>query len=185
MTALPQGVLPGDYICVDIKIPFFKAPWTWIANWAIKKFTKSDYSHAFIVIDRVGTIVEAKPRGASYGNISEYSGMRMQTSTTVLTDEQRADIINAAKSFIGTPYGFMDIVYLGLYTQGVNWTWLLNKVRRLKNMICSELVAQSGDNAGVLAWRCGKPYAQEVTPGNLDELAQHEPITHRPGETQS
>lgn len=171
---------PGDYVCVDIIIPFLHSPWGWFINTLIRKFTKSEYSHAFIVIDDHGTILEARPKGIGYGNISQYEGMPMQGSNTILTDEQRADIISAAKKYIGTPYGFMDILYIGLHTMGFTWTWLLNKVRRLKTMICSQYCSQAGDDAGVLSWRCGRKYAQEVTPADLDILAmQQRPGLHR------
>jgi uncharacterized protein YycO len=179
----------GDYVCIDLTYPLWKA-WDWIPNKAIKHFTHSQFSHAFVVVSDGGYIVEARPTGAQLGHIQKYidAGYKMQVSTTNLTDQQRDDIAKNAISFIGTPYNFADIAYLALYTNGLQWNWLLKKIVRIKSMICSQLVAESGVMAGVTSWQCGKSDPQLVTPADLDRLTAEQapyqylrqPLTGRP-----
>lgn len=162
---------PGDYICVDINS---HSPGAWLADHAIQWFTHSKFCHAFIYVDTDGTIIESTPRhGVHIANISEYEGMTMIGSSTNLTDHQRSDIVWSAYSYVGRDsYGFLDIAYLGLYTQGYNWKWLESQVLEEKNRtICSQLVAMCGQDAGVNDWLCEKAVPQLVTPADLAKLA--------------
>lgn len=165
---------PGDYVVVDITAKWYKQPWKWFINAAIRKSTQSEYSHAFILMDDSGRIIEARPKGAAENNIAEYMGLNMLPSSTKMTKEQREMVVYNASGFIGIPYGFLDILWLGMASRGINWGWLMNKVRNENRMICSQLVAQSGINSKVMSWLCGKPYPQEVTPGDLGRLAERQ-----------
>lgn len=162
---------PGDYICVDINS---HSPGAWLADHAIKWFTHSNFCHAFIYAGKDGTIVESTPReGVHECNISEYEGMTMIGSKTDLTDEQRTKIIENAYSYVGRDgYGFLDIGYLALYTNGVSWPWLEGEVLDEKSRtICSQLVAMCGLDIPDQPWLCGKPHPNLVTPADLANLA--------------
>lgn len=162
---------PGDYCCVDIPGKF---PFSWFTGFAIRHFTHSDFDHVFVITSEDGEIVEARPSGAQISNISEYDGLELQFSTTDLTDEQRANIVEHAYSYVGTPYGFLDIAYLGLYLNHIQPEWLFNKVVSEHRMICSQLVATAGVKSGVKSWLCGKSHEQLVTPADLGNLAKRQ-----------
>ena len=163
---------PGDYVCVDITAH----SWNQIAaDEAIRYFTRSRVCHSFLITSEDGEIIQATPsKGVDYGHISEYDGMPKTFSTTYLTDAQRKGIVNSAKYYVGRDsYGFLDIVYLGLYLKGYNWNWLESEVLEEKNRtICSQLVAMCGQDNGINSWLCGKQYPILVAPADLDNLAK-------------
>lgn len=157
----PTPALPhkGDYVVVDR--PGF-------TGWIIRLFTRSAYSHAVLMIDSNGEMVQAEADGARVGHLQhDYGTEPLLYSTTPLTPAQRKIIADAARKCVGVPYGFLDLAYLGLACLGVKWGWLLDRVMREDRMICSQLVAWCGQQAGVTEWLCGKPSAQLVTPGDL------------------
>lgn len=162
----------GDYVCVSVTGTGFTNK---ICDDAIHWFTKSPYAHAFIVTDAAkGEIVEATPhKGVGYANIDKYMPYKMVFSTTVLSDIQREKVIECAKAQVGNySYGFLDIVYLGMYTQGHTWNWLESEViEQKKSTICSQSVAICGNFAGVKEWLCGQPHPNLVWPGMLADLA--------------
>lgn len=164
-----MNYVPGDYCCVyERKDKSFAGK---IINAEIRAFTKSNFSHCFIIVDENGGIVEAEPFGARLANISEYDGDQLVFSNTPLTLQQRDIIVDSAMGYVGTPYNFLDIAYLGLALKGIQWNWMLSEVLESKHMICSQLVAQCGYNAGVHQWLCGQVHPQLVTPGMLARLA--------------
>src|SRR5487761_1289719 len=132
----------GDYACVSIpwlhkrilgrsvRVPNFM-------GYLIRLFTWSRYDHAFIYLG-TDMILEAQPEGARVSKLSEYNGDSLLWSTTTLTNSQRSDITEKATSLRGTPYGFLDIVYLGLATLGFRFGWLLRRVERQDRLICSQ-----------------------------------------------
>jgi len=160
---------PGDYCCVDERKD--KSFFGGFIDKEIRIFTGSVYSHCFIVVSEDGDIVEAEPFGARLANLSEYAGEHLLFSNTNLSQGQRQKIVESARSYIGVPYNFLDIAYLGLALKGIKWSWMLSEVEEQKRMICSQLVAQCGWNATVPEWLCGQPHPQLVTPGMLASLA--------------
>lgn len=164
---------PGCYGVVDIS--------SWF-GWCIRKLTRSRYDHAFIYL---GTserlILEARPTGSAIGMLDEYKGLPMQFSEPApgYTDADGADPFKTEQKWLGIPYGFDDIAYLGLaYSLGWHSDWLLDKVKREDRMICSQLVADWGA-AHSANWSCGQPSPQLVTPGLLDSRLA--PETPKPG----
>lgn len=150
--------LTGGYGVVDISGLF---------GFAIRHFTHSQYDHAFIVLDAKNQLIlEAQPSGAKVSSLYKYRGLAMEFSTDSIS-AGTADLMKVARdSYVGVPYGFPDIAYLGLELQGIKPRWLLDRVLSEKRMICSQLVAQFGQAFGT-NWRCGQEYAQLVTPGML------------------
>lgn len=151
--------LTGGYGVVDIPGWF---------GWNIRLFTRSPFSHAFIVLDAVnGIILEARPEGARLSNLSEYAGLRTEFSADRV-DASVADLHRMAAAYVGIGYGYLDIVLLGLVLT-LRWKprWLLTRVLDQHRMICSQLVAQFGAANGQPGWMCGQPDPQLVTPGML------------------
>jgi hypothetical protein len=150
--------LTGGYACVDTS-----------GQWglAVRFFTRSIYDHCFIIINaELGVILEADPGGARLSVLDRYKGCKIACSTDVIPAASPRSLILAAKKFVGIPYGFLDIAYLGLELNGIKPKWLLHEVLRTDQMICSQLVAQFGADSGV-DWRCGQADPQFVTPGML------------------
>lgn len=161
----------GNYACVKTPFVYKKLFGLRVAlpnlfGWAVRIFTVSPYDHAFIYIGE-GKIVEAQPRGAKISNLSKYDGCEMVWSNDDLTDSQRIIISSKAKSLVGTPYGFLDLVYLGLATLNIRFKWILDRVERENRLICSQLVAVCGKTAKEDLWQCGEPNACLVRPVDL------------------
>jgi uncharacterized protein YycO len=162
----------GDYVCVTITGTGFSNT---VCDAAIHWFTKSPYAHAFMVTDVTkGEIVEATPHaGVGYSNIEKYLPYKMVFSSTELSDIQRDKTVECAKAQVGRySYGFKDILYLGMYTQGIRWNWLEGEVlEEDKQTICSQSVAMCGVYADVNSWLCGQVHPNLVWPGSLATLA--------------
>lgn len=132
----------------------------------IRLVTRSWATHAFIVIDSDGTIIESWASvGVRIGHISQYAGMRIAYSTDEMTDEQRAAVIAFAKSLIGTPYDFVSFACFGLAFLGIPTAWIVSHNPMRNAMICSRLVVAAGKRAG-LDWAGGIMEAL-VTPAHL------------------
>lgn len=157
--------ITGGYGCVDTGTGFFSA--------AIKTLTHSPVSHAFIVLNsETGDILEAEPNGTRKGNwMEEYSHREIAFSKdTVLSKKvSLSQMLAFADSLVGMPYGFTDILFLGMeLTIGLEHTpnWLFKQVIDEHTMICSQEVAHFGAHFGV-NWNCGQKFDQLVTPGML------------------
>ena len=156
-------LVPGSYVCVDIG---------GFVGKCIKTLTRSDADHAFVILDTDGTIFESQPNkihghsGAHINNISEYAGMDMWQSDDHIPLPP-AELRLAADQYLGTRYGFLDILLLGVQTT-LHWTpWPLSKLVQDENrMICSQLVSHFGGQNGI-DWTCGVTCDQYVTPGML------------------
>ena len=139
----------------------------------IQIFTRSRYNHAFVILDaEKGTILEAQPSGSRINNISEYAGCPMVFSPDVVLGGNLDALAIAGEGFTGIPYGFLDILYIGLATLGFRWKWLLNRVIHSPDEICSQLVAQFGVAYGAKSWQCGQADPQLVTPAMLAKRAE-------------
>lgn len=163
--------VPGDYACVSTRASDWKGK---LANQAIKSFTHSQFTHSFLITRSDGTIVQSTPsKGVHEAHIRDYEGVPIIFSNTALTSAQRQGIVASAYSYVGKDgYGFLDIGYIALYVQGVNWTWLEHEVEEeTHRTICSQLVAMCGRSNGVTSWLCGKPIPQLVFPADLANLA--------------
>ncbi len=161
----------GDYGCVSILFLHKKVFGVSIlvpnvVGYLIRLATWSRYDHSFVYVGK-GLIIESQAKGAALARLSKYTGDVIIWGADELTNDQRKGIVTKALSLKGVPYGFLDILYLGLATIGFKFKWLLRKVEREDRLICSQLVALSGESAGVDAWLCGKSNACLVTPANL------------------
>lgn len=136
----------------------------WIGLGQLLNGDASRYTHAFIVLDD-GTLIEAEPGGAAIKPLSEYDGEDVLYSKFALSDEQRATIVDTARSLKGTPYSFLDYVFLLLYRLRIRVPWITKRVESNKHMICSQLVEYCYEQAGIDLVPNSKP--NYVTPGKL------------------
>lgn len=157
---------PGSYGVVHYRGPWRHNP---VAA-AIRFFTNSQYSHAFIVCGQ-GKIVEAHAAGAAVDSLEKYRKEDVLFSTVPLTDRQRVDIVAAANTLVGTKYNFLDIAALALSHSGYRWGWLEHRIERTDRMICSQLVDQAYLLAGVHLFDDGR-LPQNVTPADLAGLVE-------------
>jgi len=127
----------------------------------------SRYTHAGVVLDD-GTVVEAEPGGARITPLSEIErdDEPVAFSRFPLTDDQRAAIVKAARGYEGTPYSFLDYLSIALETLHLGFGWTKKRVQSSGHMICSQLVDQSYQDAGIHLFEDGR-FPGDVTPGDL------------------
>lgn len=133
----------------------------------IRIVTRSHYNHAFIYVGD-GQIVEAQPGGARLVQNS-YDAAHVRYSTVTLSPGERVFIVNNAKRLVGVPYGWLDIVSVGLLQFHIRPFFLRERVRTSKNLICSQLVDFTFLLSGVHLLNDGR-LPMDVTPGDLDHL---------------
>jgi hypothetical protein len=139
------------------------------AGWpaaVIRWFTRSWANHAGIVLSPHGQTIEAKREGATYGNLSVYSGDRMEVGSPPLTNRQRMDVAITAMRFYGRPYGWLDILSLGLLRWHIDVPWVRRRVARTDRLICSQLVDLAYRGAGIALFDDNRP-PEDVTPADL------------------
>jgi uncharacterized protein YycO len=153
---------PGDYFLAQIK--GFGGFLIRVAQ--LLTGDASRYTHAGVVLDD-GTVVQAEPGGATVVPLAEILDKPpVAYSRLELTDQERAAIVKAARSYAGVPYSFLDYLYLALTTLGVTWDWVTERVQNDGHMICSQLVDQAYQDAGVHLFEDGR-FPGDVTPGDL------------------
>jgi uncharacterized protein YycO len=159
---------PGRFVCVQTG--------GWLA-WLIRKATKSEYNHAFLVTGP-GEIIEARPEGVMRGALSGYAGMpAVANNAEPMTQAQRITAVAKAETLVGTPYNFPDLASLGLESLGWHWKWLIRLCGADRLLICSQLVCDAGLAASPpMPWLCGKSGPAEVTPADLAKLPGVVPV---------
>lgn len=127
------------------------------------------WDHAFVYVGD-GQIVEAEPGGARLAGVDEYAGRPVAWSTgrVELTDDQRAVVVAAARSFVGVPYSAADYLALALWHFRLRIPWAKRVMNSRSSMICSQLVAASLDAAGLNLFPGREP--GDITPADLAAL---------------
>lgn len=130
----------------------------------------ADYEHAFVYIGD-GLVVEAEPGGARRGSLGYYAHAPMLWSTgrIALTDGQRATVVAAALGYVGVPYSFVDYLSIMALRFRLPVPWLHRYVANSGHMICSQLVDQCYQDAGIRLFPDGR-WPGDVTPGDLYRL---------------
>jgi len=137
-----------------------------LVPWLIRTVTNSWADHVFVSAGD-GQIVEAEPGGVRIADVSEYAGCRIEYNTSeAMTDLQRAAVAEFAESKRGEPYAWTADTIDGLRCLGLRWRVLARFERARRSVMCSELAAQAGQQAG-LDWLCGQDDARQVTPAML------------------
>jgi uncharacterized protein YycO len=127
--------------------------------------TTSRWNHAIVYVGD-GRAVSADPTGVKLVNIADYKDIAWNRHEQ-LTDEQREHIAKNALSFVGRPYDFFTIALLALRILGLKLNLpLFTYLAKKDGFICSELVAEAYDKAGVAL--LNKP-DYLIVPGDLAE----------------
>lgn len=154
---------PGSYAVVDIRPGF--------VDGVIRAVTRSPWSHAFYIADG-GRIFEAEGSGFREAHLDDYEGLDLLVSHDQVPDVAAATA--KAESLVKTPYGWRDILVIGLISNGVKLPWLVRWASDERSLICSQAVSVIGLAGGTDAWLCGKKASGLVTPANLGHRIEAE-----------
>lgn len=164
---MPGAPLPGDFgLCrIDGGVGFLIRLGQWLNGGGF-----ADLEHAFLYIGD-GRIIEAQPGGAVEADLAEYADRPIVWSTgrIPLTDEQRPAIVAAARSYLGVPYGFADYLALAARRFHIPVPGLRRWIAGSHSVICSQLVDQAYQDAGVHLFIDGRAPG-DVTPADLYKL---------------
>lgn len=153
----------------------------------IKLITRSPVSHAGIYVGD-GQIIEARPSGAGYADVAQYLTEATTWSHGKFLPnapddvEVRDRIVKFAKEVIGTRYGFLDLIVIGLAQTSLGrkvnpalayskQPWWVRRMSRMDRMICSQLVDECYNRAGVHLFNDGRLH-QFVSPGDLLDIIE-------------
>lgn len=164
----PPQLEPGRYCCIHTGT---------FSGWIIRRATRSDFDHV-ILIGPDGSTLEATPRlGVHVGSLSAYKGRKAAANTReLLTEAQCVNVLSAAAAYLGDGYGWQSVGYDALADLGWHWRFLLRLCRLVRRLDCSQYVAQSGADAGLMSWLCGETSAVAVNPGELARRPGVEPV---------
>lgn len=159
MTIVPQ---PGDFGLTQIHGGAGRA--IRIGQW-LNGDGYHDYEHAFVYLGD-GLLAEAEPGGARVMPLSEYDDCTVAWSTGhfALKPEEAGLICMAARSYVGTPYSFLDYGTIAAHRLRIWAPHLRAYVASTGHMICSQLVARCYYDAGRELFR---GWTGDVTPGDL------------------
>lgn len=169
MTVSP---LPGDFGIVTHQ----HGPWTnRLAEWAISWGTQSPATHALIYAGN-GQIVEA----VRHVRVSPAATYRQLTWSAghlpphlVPSDQQRREIVTAARSYVGESYNVLDLIAIALAQRRLGREidsddWIARRLDNDGMKICSQLVSAAYTAAGIEL--CPGKLAALVSPGDLYNL---------------
>lgn len=132
------------------------------------KYPRGFPTHAFTVLPDK-RIFEAQPGGAVISYMTRYAGKPILFARMPLTDEQRAQVVPTVMKYLGTPYSFLDYVYLALWRVGIRPARLRDAVQSSGHMICSQAVDKVQEELGNNLFTDAR-LNQDVTPGDLFAL---------------
>jgi hypothetical protein len=126
----------------------------------------ANYEHCFVFVGD-GQIVEAEPDGARIADLAEYDAR-----TTVWVrcpDQYRTAVAEAARAFIGRPYGFLDYAVIAAHHWHLPIPGLSRVAASTRTIICSALAVAAARAGG---WDLlGTEPAGYITPADLAALA--------------
>ncbi|MFI7102344.1 hypothetical protein ACIBK8_23660 [Streptomyces sp. NPDC050161] len=131
----------------------------------------ADYQHAFLVLPD-GQLLEAEPGGARIARLDSYADADvLYVSPPEYSPQHRADVCAAALKYVGVPYSFLDYLAIATHRIHLNVPGLRRYVAATGHMICSQLVDQCYQDAGMHLFDDGR------WPGYVTPLALHELLT--------
>lgn len=120
-----------------------------------------------------GRLVQAMPHGATEVSFSthypDFSKLVWSTGLIKPTAAQRRVLIDRAYDYIGTPYSAADYISLAAKHYGLRPEALKRYIASTGHMICSQLVDQCFQDAGIQLFNDGR-WPGDVTPGSLYTL---------------
>lgn len=178
---VPSNALPGDFFLVsfDGANPNIPSLDHWFKNGGLIRLAQlangegfGQYEHAGIFVGN-GKIIEAQSSGVAVANANRYDAIDTMWSSGLiaLSGKQRTAICAAAYKYVGTPYSWEDYAALAAYRLKLNPATknLKDYVANSKHMICSQLVDQCYEDAGIHLFNDGR-WPGYVTPGSLWNL---------------
>jgi len=154
---LASEIQPGRYICLKTRSPL---------GWLIRVVCRSPFDHAALVT-APGVITEATLRGVRQSPLPKYRGcFAAVNAAEIITGEQAAAIVIKGRAFARDEYAFPLLIVIALRKLGIKWRWILRLAEDRDAVICSELVAASGQVA-YLDWLCGESSPETVRPDQL------------------
>lgn len=138
-------------------------------GWVIRVVTRSPYNHVRLVATDHGIVLEANPTGAELGSVQPGDVI----VEVPLTDEQRDRIPAITMQLLGKPYGFLDVLALGLSRLGIRPLPVQRRIVNPRTLFCSQLVDLAWSRVGFEAFDDGR-LPRDVTPGDLNDLAARE-----------
>jgi hypothetical protein len=126
------------------------------------------YQHAFIFTGGAAdlAVVQAEPTGAAYAALTPHARTLWSTGKIPLTDWQRDRIVEAAVGYVGTPYSALDYLAIALHHWHLPIPHLKAYISSTHHQICSQLVDQCYQDAGVHLFADGR-WPGYVTPADL------------------
>jgi len=163
MARVPHNVLPGDFGLVPMGGPTGKV--IRVLQW-MDGTGFTNYEHAFMYVGD-NEIIEATPKGAIKTEFHYGDNVYWSSGIIARSQLERANIVDAAISFVGTPYSFLD--YASLVAKRLHFPCegLDDYIASTGHMICSQLVAACEAKASCPLF---KTWTGNVTPGDLDDL---------------
>jgi hypothetical protein len=146
----------------------------------------SRFSHAGVIIDADGTVVEAEPGGARIGHLSAYAGQPLLVcdgpvmsvverirpgSPTTFSEVWRRAVVSEARKLVGTPYSGADYLALALLHLHLPSQWIRRRIESSGHLICSALVDRAYMNAGIHLFSDGR-LVGDVMPADLAAIAE-------------
>jgi uncharacterized protein YycO len=163
---IEQTARPGD-----IGLTSVRGPVGWgirLGQW-LNGGGFATWEHAFIVLDG-GRLIEAQPGRAEIVPLSKYDRRDVvYVAPAGLTDNDRRLVCEAAESYEGVGYSFLDYAALAAHRFHLPVPWLRRYVASSKHMICSQMVDQAYQDAGVRLFNDGR-WPGYVTPADLYDL---------------
>lgn len=158
---MKRQLKPGDFGLTKIK--GWTGIWVSLGQWL--NGDASRYTHAFVVVDD-NYVIEAQPGGAVLTPLADYLERDdVVFSNLILTDQERETIVERAQQLEGTPYSFLDYLAIALVRLGLKPKRLIDRVVGSKHLICSQLVTEVYEYAGVYIFDATPSWL--VTPGDL------------------
>lgn len=128
-----------------------------------------EYTHAFLVLAN-GELLEADPGGARIRPLHEHAAARtVYVAPAGLSDAQRQAICSAGRRYVGVKYSFADYLAIAAHRIHLPFPGLRAYVASTHDMICSQLVDQAYQDAGVHLFNDGR-WPGYVTPMALWDL---------------
>ena len=128
----------------------------------------ADYEHAMIYVGG-GMVVEAEPGGARLRFRDAEEGDLWSTGLWKLSLKTRKAICDAARGYVGIPYGWLDYAALAAHRLHIPAPGLRKFIASTGHMICSQLADQCYADAGVHLFSDGR-WPGYVTPAALASL---------------
>jgi hypothetical protein len=152
----------------------------------------SRWTHAGLILDTDGTILEAEPGGARIANISKYDGRpllvsdgpvqwflakaRAEIEPAIGWDPRaeamaRSNVVTETRKLVGVPYSGLDYLALAALHLHLPSKWIRDRVQSSGHMICSQLVDAVYLRAGIHLFSDGR-LPGDVMPADLAAWAE-------------